>query len=87
MKKKLVAMTLVAAMVASLTACGGSTDTGSTAQNGNTEQSGGTGEATSSSDGDVTITIFNSKQLVECIFFHSFHRQGIGVLLPWIIIR
>ena len=52
MKKKLVAVTMITAMIASLCACGGSTETSSTT------------EEASSSDG-VSITIFNSKVEVQ----------------------
>ena len=49
MKKKLLALTLAAAMIISLAACGGS---------------GGSGDSTGSGE-DVTITIFNSKSEIQ----------------------
>ena len=58
MKKKLLAVTLVAAMTASLTACGGSGGDGG---------DGGDGGA-KASDGGVSITVFNSKIEVQAQF-------------------
>ena len=58
MKKKLLAVTLAAAMTASLTACGGSGGDGG---------DGGDGGA-KASDGGVSITVFNSKIEVQAQF-------------------
>lgn len=57
MKKKLVAMALTVAMVASMAACGGGS--------GDTTQKSGSGSSSGSSNGDVTITVFNSKPEIQ----------------------
>lgn len=67
MKRKFVAMSLVAAMALSLAACGGNSGGGGDAATSGTESSGGSGGSGSGS-GDVSITIFNSKSEIQSAF-------------------
>lgn len=63
MKRKLVALTLVAAMAGSLAACGGG-------------EGGGTQSGGSSNGGGVSITIFNSKMEVQDQFVEMAERYS-----------